>query len=223
MTGADDRIRVAFADDHPLYRDALRELLASVPAIDLVGEAADGADAVELVRALDPDVLLLDLEMPAGGGLEALRRIQALGRHTAVVVLTMHEDDASLSGAIRAGARGYLPKTADRGELATTITLCAAGGTVLGSHLAGRLAALVGREGAAATAFPDLTQRERDVLDRLARGERNEGIARHLGLSGKTVRNHVSTILNKLGVADRAAAIVRAREAGVGRDDETPG
>ncbi len=215
------RIRVAIADDHPLYRDGLRTMLQSLEELELVGEAVDGPAAVELVERLRPDVLLLDLEMPGGGGIGALHAIHQMEAATVVLVLTMHEDDASIISAVRAGARGYLPKSADRNELSRAIATCAAGGVVFGARLSGRLAGLLERPPDLATrAFPSLTSRERDVLDRLARGENNETIARVLGLSSKTVRNQVSVVLSKLGVTDRAAAIVVARDAGLGRDSD---
>lgn len=213
-------IRVAIADDHPLYRDGLRTMVQSLPDMEFIGEAHDGVSAAELVQRLQPDVLLLDLEMPAGGGLEALRTIHALDVPTAVLVVTMHEDDNSVVQAIAAGARGYLSKSADRQELERAIAACAGGGVVFGARLAGRLAGLLsGPRDAAARAFPSLTPRERDVLERLARGEGNEAIARALGLSSKTVRNQVSVILSKLAAIDRSAAMELARRAGLGKDD----
>jgi DNA-binding NarL/FixJ family response regulator len=220
-TGASSApIRVAIADDHPLYRDGLRMMVQSLPAMEFVGEAEDGAAAVQLVQRLRPDVLLLDLEMPAGGGLEALRSIHALEVPTAVIVITMHEDDNSVVAAIAAGARGYLSKSADRNELDRAISTAAGGGVVFGARLAGRLAGLLsGPRDAAARAFPTLTPREREVLERLARGESNEVIARELGLSSKTVRNQVSVILSKLAAIDRNAAGELGRRAGLGRDD----
>ena len=221
-------IRVAVADDHPLYRDGLRTMVQSLEAMEFVGEAPDGDSAVELVGRLQPDVLLLDLEMPGGGGLPALRAINASGGPTRVLVVTMHEDEASVAAAIAAGARGYVSKTADRNELGRAIATCAAGGVVFGARVSGRLADLVGgARDAAARAFPSLTPREREVLERMARGEGNEQIARALGLSSKTVRNHVSIILSKLAVVDRTAAMLLAREAGLGQDtgrrSESPG
>jgi DNA-binding NarL/FixJ family response regulator len=212
-------IRVAMADDHPLYRDGLRTMIQSLPGMQLVGEATDAEAAIDLVARLQPDVLLLDLEMPGGGGIRTLEALREKGVSTAVLILTMHEDDASVVTSIRAGARGYLPKSADRLELARAIAACAAGGMVFGSHVSDRMAELIDRSPAGAPhPFPSLTPRERDVLDRLARGEDNETIARVLGLSQKTVRNQVSMVLNKLAVSDRSAAIVLAREAGLGRD-----
>ena len=230
MTDADPslrpsiRIRVAIADDHPLYRDGLRASLGSLEGIIVVGEAADGRAAVALAKEVRPDVLLLDMEMPGGGGLSALRDIRAAGLPTAVVMLTMHDEDSSVVAAMRAGARGYLLKSAERGEIARTIATCAGGGAAFGAQLSDRLAGLFQpARDPASSAFPSLTDRERDVLDRLARGENNETIARRLGLSSKTVRNHVSVILGKLAARDRAEAIVLAREAGLGVDPGSPG
>jgi DNA-binding NarL/FixJ family response regulator len=215
-------IRVAIADDHPLYRDGLRTMVQSLPGMDLVGEATNGREAAELVIATRPDVLLLDLEMPGGSGLDALRAIREAGSTTAVLIVTMHEDDPSLVAAMAAGARGYLSKSAGRNELGHAIATCAAGGVVFGREISGRLAHLLNRPAdAAARAFPTLTPRERDVLDRIARGESNEAIARVLNLSSKTVRNQVSVILNKLAVPDRGAAIVIARDAGLGGEGST--
>src|SRR5688500_10658965 len=179
-------IRVALADDHPLYRDGLRTMVQSLPELDFVGEASDGTSAVELVRRLQPDVLLLDLAMPGGGGLPALRAINAGAGPTRVLVVTMHEDETSLSAAMAAGARGYVSKCADRNELGHAIATCADGGVVFGARVSGRLAGLLGgARDAAARAFPSLTPRERDVLERMARGEANQQIARALGLSEK--------------------------------------
>lgn len=217
-------IRVAIADDHPLYRDGLRASLGSMEGITVVGEAADGRAAVALAKEVRPDVLLLDMEMPGGGGLSALREIRAAGLPTAVVMLTMHDEDSSVVAAMRAGARGYLLKSAESGEIARTIATCAGGGVAFGAPLSDRLAGLFHPPGdPASSAFPSLTDRERDVLERLARGENNETIARRLGLSSKTVRNHVSVILGKLAARDRAEAIVLAREAGLGRDPGSTG
>lgn len=214
-----ESIRVVIADDHPLYRDGVRTMVESLPGIELVGEAGDAQAALELVERLEPDVLLLDLDMPGGGGMEVLRVLQARAGSVAALVLTMHEDDASLVRAIKLGARGYVPKSSGRTELGHAISTCAAGGVVFGAGLSARMAALLDRsDQVASVAFPSLTPREREVLDRLARGDNNEAIARALGLSPKTVRNQVSLILDKLAVTDRAAAIVLARDAGLGRD-----
>lgn len=209
-------ITVAIADDHPLYRDGVRAMVESLPGLAFVGEATSGDAAVELALRLAPDVLLLDLEMPGGGGLAALRELRAAGSATAVIVVTMHEDDPSIVSAIAAGARGYVSKSAGRRELGQAIATCAAGGVVFAGAMSGRLAQLLGRpDAAAARAFPTLTPRERDVLARMALGESNETIARVLSLSPKSVRNLVSVILSKLAVPDRAAAMILARDAGL--------
>jgi DNA-binding NarL/FixJ family response regulator len=211
-------IRVAIADDHPLYRDGVRTMIQSLPGLEFVGEAEDAGSALALARQLHPDVLLLDLDMPGGGGLDVLRTLVEEQLPSAVLILTMHEEDSSLVSAIKTGARGYLPKSAGRKELGQAIATCAAGGLVIGAAISQRMAGLLDGPAQDATrAFPSLTPRERDVLDRLARGENNETIALVLGLSPKTVRNQVSLILNKLAVTDRAAAIVLARDAGLGR------
>jgi DNA-binding NarL/FixJ family response regulator len=215
--GRSSVIRVAIADDHPLYRDGLRTMVDSLPGLEFVGAAADGSGAAELVARLQPDVLLLDLEMPGGGGMATLRAIRDAGMPTAVVVVTMHEDDPSLVAAMAAGARGYVSKGAGRTELAHAIATCAAGGVVFSGQLSGRVARLLAHPtDRAARTFPTLTPREREVLDRLARGEDNASIARVLGLSSKTVRNVVSVVLGKLAVPDRAAAMLAARDAGMG-------
>jgi len=216
----DAAIRVGIADDHPLYRDGLRTMIESLPGLEFVGAAADGDGAAALVARVQPDVLLLDLEMPAGGGLAALRAIRDAGSATAVIVVTMHEDDPSLVAAMATGARGYVSKSADRSELAQAIATCAAGGVVFSGRLSGRLARLLAHPtDRAARTFPTLTPRERQVLERLARGEDNAAIARVLGLSTKTVRNAVSVVLAKLAVRDRAAAMLVARDAGMGEQN----
>jgi DNA-binding NarL/FixJ family response regulator len=218
-----DRIRVLIADDHPVFRDGLRLLLDSLSSIDLVGEAGDGDAAVTMAAELQPDVVLMDLGMPGRNGIDATRAIT--GRHpgVAVLVLTMFEDDESVFSAMRAGARGYLLKDADRDELARAIDTIGAGGAIFGSGVARRVRAFFAGGGVGRVEpFPDLTAREREVLDRIARGEANPVIAARLGISPKTVRNHVSTILDKLMVADRAQAIVRAREAGLGTSPAPP-
>ncbi|SNS38719.1 two component transcriptional regulator, LuxR family [Geodermatophilus saharensis] len=218
MTEPDEPVRVVVADDHPVYRDGLALLLGSVPGLEVVGTAADGAAAIEVVREHLPDVVVMDVQMPVLDGIEATRRIAAEAPSVGVVVLTMSEDDGTVFAAVRAGARGYLLKGADQEEVVRAITTVASGGAVFGAALARRIADFftAGPAGPE-TAFPQLTAREREVLDLVAAGRSNAQIAAALYLSPKTVRNVVSNVLTKLQVTDRAQAIVRAREAGLGR------
>jgi DNA-binding NarL/FixJ family response regulator len=216
MSG-DEPVRVVLADDHPMYRYGVAAVLADEERINLVGQAASGREVLEMVRALRPDVVVTDMRMPDLTGIEVTRALGAEQPELPVLVLTMHDDDESVYGAMRAGARGYLLKGADAGELVATIRTLAAGGTSFGPAVARRIVGFFLESRLAEGAFPELTRREREVLDLLAAGKRNSVIARELGLSEKTVRNHLSSILTKLQVADRSAAIVRAREAGLGR------
>lgn len=212
-------IRVLIVDDHPLFRDGIRALLDSLPETEPVGEASDGKTAVDLAVALKPDVVLMDLQLPVVHGIEATRRIVSADPDIAVLVLSMSDDDESVFAAMRAGARGYVLKGADHDELHRAIVAAAAGEAIFGPGVARRLMALFSAartRGPGSDAFPELTERELEVLELIARGESNARIAERLGLSLKTVRNHVSAILNKLQVVDRASAIVRAREAGLG-------
>ncbi|MGY1736807.1 response regulator [Geodermatophilus sp. SYSU D00684] len=218
MTEPDEALRIVVADDHPVYRDGLALLLGSVPGLEVVGTAADGAAAVEVVREQLPDVVVMDVQMPLLDGIEATRRIAGEAPSVGVVVLTMSEDDGTVFAAVRAGARGYLLKGADQEEVVRAITTVASGGAVFGPALARRIAEFftAGPAGPE-TAFPQLTAREREVLELVAAGRSNAQIAAVLYLSPKTVRNVVSNVLTKLQVTDRAQAIVRAREAGLGR------
>jgi DNA-binding NarL/FixJ family response regulator len=209
-------VRVVVADDHPIFRQGLITALASLEGVEVVEEAADGAAAVDAVQRLAPDVVLMDLHMPALSGVEATRRIAAQAPETAVLVLTMLEDDQSVLAAMRAGARGYLVKGAERGDIARALEAVARGEVIFGSAVAqGALASLAAAP-PRSTPFPDLTDREHEILDMIAAGLTNPAIASRLVLSEKTVRNHVSNIFFKLGAADRADVIVRAREAGLG-------
>ena len=211
-------IRVLIVDDHPVYRRGLELMLRDTDDIDLVGSAENGRHAVELVRATSPDVVLMDLSMPEVDGYDATRRITQESPHTKVVALTMFEDDRSLGAAIRAGAHGYLVKGADVDEITAGIRAAARGDAVFGRNLTRRVLYHVAQSTAASpSAFPDLTERERQVLEHLAAGKANATIAHELSISLKTVRNHVSNIFTKLRVPDRAAAIVAARDAGFGR------
>ena len=211
-------VRVLIADDHTLFRHGIRALLASVTDIELVGEAATGEEAVAQAAALRPDVVLMDIKMPGMNGIEATRRVLAETDGVAVVVLTMLEDDDSVFAAMRAGARGYVVKGADEAEMLRVVRAVAAGEALFGPAIAERLMAFFAETGpvAKARAFPGLTERERDVLGLVARGHSNAEIADRLFLSPKTVRNHISSIFDKLQVTNRAQAIVRAREAGMG-------
>jgi DNA-binding NarL/FixJ family response regulator len=212
--------RVLLADDHPVYRGGLRMMLESTGRVEVVGSAADGAEAVALARQLRPSVVVMDLQMPVLDGVEATRRIVADRPETAVLALTMHEDDENLLAAMLAGARGYLVKGADQEQILRAITAVAAGEVIFGPALAARVTTfLVQLAGSRPTpdAFPQLSAREREVLDLIAAGLSNRQIAERLVLAPKTVRNNVSTVFAKLQVADRAQAIVRAREAGLGR------
>lgn len=213
-----ERIRVLIADDHTLFRHGIRALLASVADIELVAEAAGGEEAVALAAQLDPDVILMDIKMPGTNGIEATRRIMQADPAARVVVLTMLEDDDSVFAAMRAGARGYVVKGADEGEMLRVMRSVARGEALFGPTIAERLMNFFSGAGSSASAqpFPGLTEREREILALIAQGHGNSEIASRLFLSPKTVRNHISSIFDKLQVTDRAQAIVRAREAGMG-------
>jgi DNA-binding NarL/FixJ family response regulator len=211
-----ERVRVLVADDHPLFREGLRAVLSHSDDLQIVGEAASGAQAVDLALELQPDVIVMDLQMPELNGVEATRRIVEQSPHVGVLVLTMYEDDDSVFAAMRAGARGYLLKGADDEETLRAIRAVGSGDAIFGPSVAERLITFFTAAHSPPQAFPDLSAREREVLELLARGEGNAAIARRLGISQKTVRNHVSNVFTKLRVADRSEAIVRAREAGLG-------
>jgi len=217
MTIAAEPVRLLIADDHDAFRDGLRALIHSIDGVDLVGEARRGDEAVTLAASLQPDAILMDLNMPGLDGVEATRQIVATSPHIAILVLTMYEDDESVFAALRAGARGYLLKGADRGELVRAIRAVISGEAIFGPAIARRLMTFFAtRPAAASIAFPELTEREREILELIARGLSNADITGRLVVSPKTVRNHVSNIFSKLQVRDRAEAIVRAREAGMG-------
>jgi len=216
-------VRILLADDHPAFLAGLEALLATVDGMVAVGRAESGEDAVEASAELQPDVVLMDLNMPGIDGIEATRRIVATSPHIAVIVLSMYEDDDQVFGALKAGARGYLLKGADRGELVRAIRGVASGEAIFGPAIARRLVAFfASRPAVEASVFPELTDREREILDLIARGLNNAQITERLGLSPKTVRNHVSNIFSKLQVADRGQAIVRARQAGLGGERPPP-
>ncbi len=209
--------RVLVVDDHPLFREGLLAALTALPDIDIAGEAADGVQAVELAVRLRPDVVVMDLHMPRLGGVEATRKLSAEAPDVAVLVLTMIDGDASILAALRAGARGYLLKGADRAEIARALDAVAHGGMYLPSDLAARMPALLAGGGdAGERPFRQLTQREHEVLDLVAKGLSNAAIASRLYLSPKTVRNLVSVVLAKIHATDRQHAITLARAAGLG-------
>jgi len=214
---APEPLRILLADDHAAFRSGLAVLLGTIPDFEIVAEAGTGEEAVARAAATQPDLVVMDLNMPGIDGIEATRRIVATSPHIAVLVVSMYEADDQVFGALKAGARGYLLKGADRGELVRAIRSVASGEAIFGPAIARRLVAFfTARPAVEATAFPELTEREREILDMVARGLNNTEITARLVLSPKTVRNHISNIFSKLQVADRAQAIVRAREAGLG-------
>ena len=206
-------LRVVVVDDHPVFRSGLRTLLEDL-GVDVVGEAADGEEGVAVTLAERPDLVLMDLQMPRVSGVEAIRRLAATAPEIGVLVLTMVDDDQGVFAAIQAGALGYLLKGAGLEEIGQALAAAAAGHGVYSPDVARRLRSFF--TAGPATPFPTLSERERDVLDLIAAGAPNPEIARRLYLSEKTVRNYVSSIFAKLDVADRAGAIVKAREAGLG-------
>ena len=217
-----DVIRLLIADDHPVYRNGLAQLLSAIGGFDVVGVAADGIEAVEMAASLSPDVVVMDIRMPNLDGIEATRRITSASPNTAVVVLSMFEEDELVFAAVRAGARGYMLKDADDDQIAAVLHGIARGEAIFGPTTARRLLDMLGRtpnqpDSPAADPFPQLTERENEVLQLLARGKRNAAIADELFLSERTVRNYVSNIFAKLQVADRAQAIAAARDAGIGQ------
>jgi DNA-binding NarL/FixJ family response regulator len=213
-----DKIQVLIVDDHNEFRQGLRAMLQSAPEIELVGEAADGAQAVQMALALQPEIILMDLQMPKVNGVDATRQIVYASPHIGVIMLTMYDDDDSVFAAMRAGARGYLLKGALKAEVLHAVRGVANGEAIFGSALARRLINYFAAPKAPPVAnFPELTDREVEILSLLAQHQSNQEIADRLSISLKTARNHVSNILNKLQVADRAQAILRAKEAGLSR------
>lgn len=214
-------IKLMIADDHTLFREGMKALLAVTDDIQIVGEAEDGDTAVETSRQVQPDIILMDINMPGLNGIRATERILAQQPQTRIIMLTMLEDDASVFHAMRAGARGYLLKGADPREVLSVIRAVAEGQALFGPAIATRLMNYF-RElstrpawSQAGTPFPDLTDRELEILRLIAQGLNNQEIAQKLVLSPKTVRNHITNIFSKLQVADRAQAIVRAIDAGL--------
>src|SRR6266545_5374430 len=203
-----DSLRILLADDHPLFRHGLQTLLGATSDLEGVGEATTGEEAVRLAETLQPDLILMDLRMPGTSGIEATRRILHTSPHIRVLVLTMFEDDASVFTAMRAGARGYVLKDAEKDDLLRAIRAVARGEAIFSPGVANRIVEYFAatRPAVPREAFPTLSERERELLHLLAQGQTNAQIASRLVLSQKTVSNYVSTILSKLQVADRAEA-----------------
>jgi DNA-binding NarL/FixJ family response regulator len=214
-----DKIGILIAEDSPPFRQGLHNLLQSVDGLEVVGEAVSGQEAIKMASQLQPDVILMDLQMPGLNGIEATRQIIYASPHISILMLTMFEDDGSVFAALRAGARGYLLKGALKAEIVRAIHSVASGEAVFGPAIARRLMQYFSapRPNPSLQSFPELSDRERELLDLIAQHYTNSEIAERLSLAPKTVRNHVSNIFTKLQVADRAQAIMRAREAGLGR------
>jgi DNA-binding NarL/FixJ family response regulator len=213
-----ESVRVLIADDHTLFREGLIALLDSVPGIEVAGAVQDGEQTIRAAAKLQPDVILMDLQMPGINGIEATRQIIRTSPHIGVIILTMFEDDDSVFAAMRAGARGYILKGADQNDMLRAIQSVARGEALFGPSIAARLMEFFHMSSQPAhPVFPELTDREREILDFIARGSSNSDIAADLSISLKTVRNHVSNIFNKMQVSDRVQAALRAREAGMGK------
>jgi len=211
-------IQVLIADDHPVFRHGMRAVLEAAPDTVVVGEATTGDEAITLAEQLRPDVIMMDLQMPHLNGIEATRRLCQANPNAHVLVVTMFEDDSSVFAAMRAGARGYVLKDATKDEILRAIRAVAHGEAIFSPAIAGRLITFFANPlpHTPQDLFPELTGREREILELIAQGHNNSEIAKRLDLSVKTVSNYVSNIFNKLQVADRAAAIIRARDAGLG-------
>jgi DNA-binding NarL/FixJ family response regulator len=212
-----EAIRLLIADDHPVFRHGLKALLSAEPGTEVIGEASTGEEAIALAERFQPDIVLMDLNLPGMNGIEATRRIVNANTHIGVLVITMFDDD-SVFAAMRAGARGYILKGTEGEETLQAIRAVARGEAVFSPAIAERLIQYFGAaRPAAVKPFPELTERERELLSLLAQGYTNAAIAERLVISQKTVRNHITSIFSKLQVADRAHAIIRAREAGLGQ------
>ncbi len=212
---------ILVADDHALFRDGLRALILAQDDLEWVGEAADGSEVIQKAAALQPHVILMDINMPTYSGIEATTRILQQQPETKIIMVTMLEDDASVFAALRVGARGYVLKGSNADEMLAVIRAVAQGQVLFGAAMAQRMLSFFQNaptEAEALRPFPDLTERERELLDLIAAGFSNNDIAQKLVISPKTVSNHITNIFDKLKVADRAQAIIKAREAGFGKD-----
>jgi DNA-binding NarL/FixJ family response regulator len=214
----EEPLRILIADDHPLFRSGMRALLAAESAMEVVGEATSGDEAIEMAAALQPDVILMDIQMPGVEGIEATRRILHTSPHIRILMVTMFDDDHSVFTAMRAGAHGYVLKGATPETIVRAIQAVGRGEAIFSSAIATRMLDFFAHLQPAAFphALPELTDREREILNLIAQGQSNTAIAKQLALSPKTVSNYVSNIFGKLQVADRAQAMLRAREAGLG-------
>ena len=213
-----DIIRILIADDHAPFRAGLRALLRSADDLEVVGQVDSGDAAVVQAEALQPDIILMDINMPGLNGIEATRRILHTSPHIGILVISMFEDDDSVFSAMQSGARGYLLKGAPKAEILRAVRGVASGEAIFGPAIAKRLTNYFAtpRPSSVAQAFPELTEREREILNLIAQGHANQDIANRLVLSPKTVRNHTSNIFSKLQVADRVQAMMVARDAGMG-------
>ena len=208
-------LRIVVVDDHELFRRGVRALVSTIADMDVVAEASDGLTARVVVEEHDPDLVLMDLQMPGGSGLEAIRWIIARRPETNILVVTMYEDDESVFAAMRAGARGYVLKDMDGDDFARALQVVGNGEAIFSRAIASRMMAFFAQPTPTSRPFPQLTESEHAVLTLMSRGLNNATIARDLNLTPKTVRNYISNIFRKLAVADRSQAIVRAREAGL--------
>lgn len=219
---SNEDIRILVADDHALFREGLQALFSATPGIEIVGEATGGKETIVLAEKIRPDIILIDINMPDIDGIEATRRILRTNPTIGIIMVTMIEDDASLFAAMRAGARGYVLKGAHHQELLQIIQAVASNQVLFGAPIAARIMALFQEMAIEVNstrykgAFPELTPRELEVLTLIAQGANNSQIAEQLVVTDKTVRNHITSIFSKLQVADRAQAIIKARDAGIG-------
>jgi DNA-binding NarL/FixJ family response regulator len=213
-------LRLLIADDHPVFRHGLRGLLSDAPDIEIVGEATTGDEAIAMAETMQPDVILMDIKMPGVNGIEATRRILHTSPHIRILIVTMFEDNASVFTAMRAGARGYILKDAEQEDVLRAIRAVGRGEAIFSPAIATHLLDFFATPLPAVPkqVFPSLTDREREILHLIAQGATNAAIAQQLSLSIKTVGNYVSNIFSKLQVVDRTQAIIRAREAGLGRE-----